>query len=218
LVDPVTIAVPVISAAAHLLKRLNPDRFKAVVGDLAPEESRTLDAGILRADGIQIVGDGNQAARGPRQIAVARATFVEEALDEALKKIEPALLAARRRLQHVRQWRLLAQVLTFLGSATLLGTVLFGQSRWQIVAAIFTAATALLNLLADNWDRLIGGRGGTTAEAYDFLSQSVYPARQLKSEIGILLRHGAEENELDDKIGQANILCERINDWLYRVG
>lgn len=208
---------PAISAAVSLLSRLNPERFRAVVEDLSPEESRALDASTLRADGIQIAGDGNQVARGPMQIAIARATFVEEALDEALKKIEPALLAARRRLQRVRRWRLLAQVLTFLGSATLLGTVLFGQSRWQIVAAIFTAATALLNLLADNWDRLIGGRGGTTSEAYDFLSQSVYPARQLKSEIGILLRHGAEENELDDKIGQANALCERINDWLYRV-
>lgn len=217
MVDPLILA-PAVSAAANLLSQLNPERFRAVVEDLSPEEGRALDASILRPDGIKITGERDQVARGPRQIAIARATFVEEALEEALKKIEPALVAARLRLQRVRRWRLLAQILTFLGSATLLGTVLFGQSRWQIVAAIFTAVTALLNLLADNWDRLIGGRGGTTAEAYDFLSQSVYPARQLKSEIAILLQHGAEANELDDKTGQGNALCERINDWLYRVG
>lgn len=203
-------ALPPVNEAVNLLDRLAPDRL-ASLRDAAPAESRT-----ILTPGVEM-GDDERSFPNAALVSHALAGVVIAALDEVIRRTEPALAIARTRLARTSRWRLAAQVLTVLCSSVVVGTALFGRTVWQIVAACLTLVCSITTLLADHVDRLVGAKGGNAGEAFDFLSTSLYPARQLRGEIDVLMRLDPGGPELGKKIGEANALCERISEWLSRI-
>lgn len=197
--------------AVNLLETLAPDRLERLRAGLPEDQRLMLKSGIIAGD-----DDRDSVGQDPK-VAVALAQVALAALDEVVLKTEPALLRARGRLKLVNRWRLLAQVLTVLGSSVVIGTALIGETAWQFGAALLTLATSIATLLADQAERLLGGKSATAGEAFESLSATVFPAKQLKGELEVLLRIAPGSPELRARIADANALCERIYGWLPRL-
>lgn len=161
----------------------------------------------------------SKTGKGAPDTAIIRekAQIMIAVLSEASVVAQKALVSLSRRVNRARVQRLASQVLVLVGSSSSLGTLALRNNPAAVISAVLTVVAALGNLLAEYQERLLNPRTGNIYDAFQRLSECVYKTRTLATDLALALKYEQENSEIKQLIIQANVLCERLNDWLIKL-
>lgn len=192
-----------INEAVYLIKKADPSRLPALLAayPALAAEFVSMEGGTLASD-----------------LDKDRARVMLVALELGQSEAELTLASVRLRLRRAQLQRLVAQVVGLLTSSGVVAAVV-GQHRLAaLVAAGMTFIAALASLGADHLEAMFRPGAGKAYQAYEAASSLLFKAKQMHTEIGLLLRHDSDAKALSSAVRLANALCEELNKVTIHLG
>ncbi len=191
---------PVISEIVTLLAKLSPNKYQDLNVALSPKHPDLLTEGmILGSDDINNI-----------DLVDAKAEIAIAAMEAAVTNLDAALAKAKTTIKRIRNIRIAGQLASLISGSAVLGAEILGAHRWTIAAAAITLIASATTVITEHLASIESKSKLNIQDLYDSLVECAYPARKILSELKIL-RKFKNQDELSQKISEANSLCEQIN-------
>ena len=199
-----------INEGVALLQKLAPSLLNQL-RDRYPLLSHELQVGIDAGPQDEKAADQSAA------LLNERAMVMIAALDEARQRAEDELVSVSSRVVIARRWRLVSQILVVIGSSSSLATLALNKNTAAVIAAVLTLLAALGNLFGEYVEKLLNPQAGTIYDLFQKLSEGVYKAKTVSTELRLALKYPGDGLELKALVVNANVLCEQINNGLIQL-
>lgn len=198
-----------INEVVALLDREN--RKKLIeLRELYPEISDELKLGIWG-------GKADIDERKQKRLLRARAEVAFVGLRQAIQDCSQAIEAASWKIQISNKIRLGGQIVTVIGSSSVLGALGNNQNLLAVIAGIFALLGSLSSIFLDYAERIIGSSGESIESIYLELSLARHDAELFSKNLRISIDGAVDDAFLEMSIGEANALCERLNLRAYKI-
>ena len=189
-----------------------------LVGVLSLLEQSQIDA--LRLEFPELAAElrrGQEGGKATNPYDTQRAEVAVRSLIAIANCAAVELNRVQTRMRLARTKRLMAQILTLVGSSGVLGALALKEPTLAVITSVVTLLASVGNLLADYGERLIRPGQGDIYEAFEQASTANFRARRLADDLKLAVQHAAPAKEIQAQIASANQLAESLHDWATRM-
>lgn len=194
-----------INELVALLTKIDAPKLKALRAEF-PHLANELQLGRI--------GGGSEDANA---YDLDRAKVAAQSLSAVANRASIELVRIQARMKLSRRRRLLAQILTLVGSSGVLGALALDKPTIAIATSVLTLLASIGSVLADFGERLVSPSKGDIYEAFEQASSVGFKARRLAEELRLAVSHNVATSELRPLIANANQLAEELNGWATKM-
>ena len=148
---------------------------------------------------------------------VDRAEVAARSLTSVANRAATELIRIHARMKSARRRRLIAQVLTLVGSSGVLGSLALNNSTLAIATSVLTLLASIGAVLAEYSERLVSPGKGDIYEAFEQASSAGFKARRLADDLRLAVSHKVAPTDLLVLITNANQLAEELHGWAVKM-
>ena len=146
-----------------------------------------------------------------------RAEVAVRSLLAVSNKASIELVRIQARMKSSRSYRLWAQLLTLVGTSTVLGALALNKATLAVVTSVLALLASIGTVLAEFAERLIRPGKGDIYEAFEEASAANFKSRALVNDLRLAISHKVDATSLRALIGSANKQAEDLHAWVTKM-